>query len=175
MSRGLVEEIVLPVWGEVGTCSRHIVEQALLWHQDGNDLMFYVVCKGLKRLHGFITIGREKTCLFGSVIRSMFLSGLVWWSWCQVDRLLSLGSTIVSSPGKSLFHLRVPFLVITDFLPLSFLARGNFHYRNLSLPMSISELRHLNQNVSIVGFQNSQSWFGEILITVPKVNLSRYL
>lgn len=24
------------------------VEQALLWHQDGNDLMFYVVFKGLK-------------------------------------------------------------------------------------------------------------------------------
>lgn len=56
---------------------------------------------------------------------------------------VSLGSTVVSSPDKSLFHLRVPFLVITDFLPLSFIARGNFHYRNLSLPMSISEFKTL--------------------------------
>lgn len=88
-----------------------------------------------------ITIGREKWCLFGSVIRSVCFS-VVWSSWCQVDRL-SLGSTVVSSPGKSLFLLRVPFLVITDFLPLSFLARGNCHYRNLSLSMSIIEFKTL--------------------------------
>lgn len=111
------------------------VEQALLWHQDGNDLMFYVVFKGLKDC---MTIGREKSCLF--VIRS-FSGGLV--ILVPGGQAVSLGSTVVPSPGKSLFHLRVPFLVTTDFLPLSFLARGSFHCRNLSLPMSLSEFKTL--------------------------------
>lgn len=71
----------------------------------------------------------------------MFLSGLV--ILVPGGQTVSLGSIVVSSPGKSLFHLRVPFLVITDFLPLSFLARGNFHYRNISLSMSISEFKTL--------------------------------
>lgn len=73
--------------------------------------------------------------------KCVFLSGLV--TLVPGGQTVSLGSTVISSPDKSLFHLRVPFLAITEFLPLSFLARGNFHYRNLSLPMSVSEFKTL--------------------------------
>lgn len=117
------------------------VEQALLWHQDGNDLMFYVVFKGLKDCMTYNNRERKIMFIWQCDQECVFLSGLV--ILVPGGQTVSLGSTVVSSPGKSLFHLRVPFLVITDFLPLSFLARGNFHYRNLSLPMSISEFKTL--------------------------------
>lgn len=117
------------------------VEQALLWHQDGNDLMFSVVFKGLKDCMTYNNRERKIMFIWQCDQECVFLSGVV--ILVPGGQTVSLGSTVVSSPGKSLFHLRVPFLVITDFLPLSFLARGNFHYRNLSLPMSISEFKTL--------------------------------
>ncbi|CAN0514460.1 unnamed protein product [Rangifer tarandus platyrhynchus] len=47
--RGLSRRNCL-VWGALGTHSGHAKSagQTLLWHQDCNDLMFYVVYKGLK-------------------------------------------------------------------------------------------------------------------------------
>lgn len=63
------------------------VEQALLWHQDGNDLMFYVVFKGLKDCMTYNNRERKINRVYLVVrLGSVFFS-VVWSSWCQVDRL----------------------------------------------------------------------------------------
>lgn len=67
------------------------VEQALLWHQDCNDLMFYVVFRGLKVR---MTYNRERKV--NHVYLGVCFSQLFWSLGCQVDRLFH-------SPGKSLF------------------------------------------------------------------------
>lgn len=166
-----VEEIEMSCAGWGGDIQwTQLMEQALLWHQDCNDLMSYVVFRGLKVCMTYNKRERKINHIYLGVCFSQ-----QFWSFgCWVDRLFSLGSTVASSPRKSFFWPSVPFLVITDFLPL-FVARENFHYKNLSLPMSINECKALNQNFSTVRFQNSQNWFREILTTFPKVNLFSYL
>lgn len=97
------------MWGEVGTCSGHrkSMEQALLWHRDCNDLMFYVVFKGLKdcvtlkRFFIFRTyFSPDIFCLcehfkYNSRERKrnqqiwecVSVSSVGWSFWCKVDRL----------------------------------------------------------------------------------------
>lgn len=158
-----------------GTCSGHrnSMEQTLLWHQDWNDLMFYVVLKhhltwkwffihrtyfsldALTALNILHITERNKPVSVGG------LSSAQLWSFsCQFWQTVPVGSTTAPLPGKSLCH---PGVILGDYsLPRSFLARGSFHYRNWSLLWVQMNWRLLNQNFGVARFQNSQNWFREI-------------
>lgn len=146
------------------------MEQALLWHQDCNDLMSYVVFRGLKVCMTYNKRERKINHIYLGVCFSQ-----QFWSFgCRLTDCFHWAAPLLLPQVNHFFCPSVPFLVITDFLPL-FVARENFRYKNLSLPMSINECKALNQNFSTVRFQNSQNWFREILTTFPKVNLFSYL
>lgn len=57
------------------------MEQALPWHQDCNDLMFYVVFKGLKVC---MTYNNRK---INHIYLGVCFSQQFWSFWCQVDGL----------------------------------------------------------------------------------------
>lgn len=137
-----VEEIEVSCAGWGGDVQwTQSMEQALLWHQDCNDLMSYVVFRGLKVCMTYNKRERKINHIYLGVCFSQ-----QFWSFgCQGDRLFSLGSTVASSPGKSFFLTLGA--ILSDYR-LFTIIRSIIRYKNLSLPMSINECKALNQNFS---------------------------
>lgn len=138
-------------WGHVVDTT----EQALLWHQDGNDLMFYVVSKGLKDCMTYSNTERKINHVYLVVWLEVCFSQQFGSSWCQVDRLL-VGRTIASLTGKSFFTLAaIPGYWLQTFYHCHSYQEEAFTVGTWVFLWAYMNLRHLNQNFSIVGFQNS--------------------
>lgn len=150
------------MWGAMGTHSGHgkSAEQTLLWHQDCNDLMFYVVYKGLKdcmTLKQFFICrtyfsdifyhfehfeynnrGRKTTDLGVCFHQQRWLVILV-----PGGQTVSLGSTIASLAYKSFCYFKVPLLAITAVYCHCSQQEEALIVGALSLPMSRNEFKTL--------------------------------